>query len=238
MPFGAALALGTLAVGAYAADEQSDAAKDAARASQRGTDAAIGEQRDARAEYQQNIQPYLGLGGTAVGRLQQLQGGDFSAFTADPGYQFALDQGLEAIRSRGAAGGNYGGGGTTADLLRYATGTAQQGYGDYFNRQYNLATLGQNAAAGAGTAGMNTASNIGNLLTQNANAQGAASINSANAWSNFGSQLGTLAGNAYGQYGGGFNFGGSPGSVSTQQIAIPQSGVSVPNIGVQGRIYG
>lgn len=233
MPFGAAIAAGAAI---YGAKKQSDAAKDAARASQQGTDAAIAEQQAARDANQRNIQPYLDFGSGALGQLQRLQSGDMSAFTADPGYQFSLDQALESVRNRGAAGGNYGGGGTTSDLLRTATGLAQQGYGDFYSRLFNAAGLGQNAAVGAGSAGMSTASNIGNLLTANAGQQGNAAINSANAWSNFGGQLGQLAGTYAGQ--GGFNFGGSPGQVSQQQIAIPQTGVNVSNVPVTGRIYG
>lgn len=233
MPFGVA----ALAVGAYGAYQQADAAKDAARASQRGTDAAIAEQQAARDANQRNIQPYLDFGGGALSQLQRLQSGDTSAFTTDPGYQFSLDQALEAVRNRGAAAGNYGGGGTTSDLLRTATGLAQQGYGDFYSRLFNSATLGQNAAAGAGTAGMNTASNIGNLLTANAGAQGDAAINRANAYSNFGGQLGSLLG-TYSGGGGGFNFGGSPGAVSVQPITMPNAGVNVSNVPVTGRIYG
>lgn len=235
MPFGVA----ALAVGAYGAYQQADAAKDAARASGRATDQAIAEQQAARQQNQTNIQPFLDLGGSAIGRLMQLQNGDTSAFTNDPGYQFSLDQALESVRNRGAAGGNFGGGGTTSDLLRVATGLAGQQYGDYFNRQFNLAGLGQNAAAGAGSAALSTASNIGNLLTTNAQNQGNAAINSANAWSNFGSQLGQLGGYASGGGFGSFNFGGgSPGGVTAQQFAIPSSGVNVANVPVQGRIYG
>lgn len=234
MPFG--IAAGVAA--AYGAYEQSQGAKEAGKASQRASDAAIAEQQAARAQYQTNIEPYLGVGGSAVGNLMRLQGGDTTAFTQDPGYQFALNQALESVKARGAAGGNYGGGGTTSDLLRTATGLASQQYGDFFNRQYNLAGLGQNAAAGAGTAGMNTASNIGSLLTSNAQNQGNAAINSANAWSNFGSQLGQLGGYASGGGFGNFSFGGSPGAVTSQQIAIPNSSVSVPNVTTPVRIYG
>lgn len=233
MPWGVAA---TVALGAYTADKQSDAAEDAANAQARGNDAAIAEQRAARQQYRTDIQPYLDLSGTALGNLQRLQSGDISAFRTDPGYQFALDQGLEAVRARGAAGGNYGGGGTTADILRFSQGLADQGYGDFWNRNYNLATLGQNAVAGVGSAGQNTASNIGNLLASTGQAQGNAAINSANAWSNFGGQLGSLAGQYAGQ--GGFNFGGSPGAVSVQPISMPNAGVNVSNVPVTGRIYG
>lgn len=232
MPFGVAAA----AIGAYGAYQQAAAAKDAARASQRGTDASIAEQRAAREEYQTNIAPYLAQGSGALSTLARLNAGDMTAFQQDPGYQFSLDQALEAVRNRGAAAGNYGGGGTTSDLLRTATGLAQQGYGDFYSRLFNSATLGQNAAAGAGTAGMSTASNIGNLLTANAGAQGDAAINRANAYSNFGGQLGSLLGTYSG--GGGFNFGGSPGAVSVQPITMPNAGVNVSNVPVTGRIYG
>ena len=225
-------AVAALAVGAYTADQQSDAAKDAANAQGRANDAAIEEQRAAREEYQTNIAPYLAQGGGALSTLARLNAGDMTAFQQDPGYQFSLDQALEAVRNRGAAAGNYGGGGTTSDLLRVATGLANQGYGDFYNRRYNLAALGQNAAAGAGTASMNTASNIGNLLSSTGQAQGNAAINSANAWSNFGGQLGTLAGNYFNGY-----------SQAQPQVVNPNSAGTVSNFGnnmsnFTGRIYG
>ena len=41
--------------------------------------------------------------------------------------------------------------------------------------------MGENAAAGVGNAGLQTASNVGNLLTSGANARAAGTIGSANA---------------------------------------------------------
>ena len=56
--------------------------------------------------------------------------------------------------------------------------------------------MGQNAAAGVGTAGMQTGQNISNLLAQQGSAQSGATLASANAW-----------GNAIGSIGGGIGRG-------------------------------
>jgi hypothetical protein len=52
---------------------------------------------------------------------------------------------------------------------------------DQYNRLSGLVGLGENASAGVGNAGLQTASNAGNLLTSGAAAQAAGTIGSANA---------------------------------------------------------
>lgn len=191
MPWGAAIALaGTV----YAADKQSDAAGDAASAGGAASQAAIEEQRRRDAQYQQNIQPYLTMGTNALGTIGALNAGDIGAFRADPGYQFRMDQSLKGLDRTAAAQGSVSGGGADADRIALAGGLADQGYSDYYSRLMNLATMGQNAAVGAGSMGQQSASNIGNLLGQGAAAQGAGAIGSANAWSNAASGLAGLAG--------------------------------------------
>lgn len=175
-------------------------ASDKAAAAQQGAaDASIAEQQAARAEYQHNIAPYVQAGTGALGTINAVNAGDMSAFHQSPGYQFRLDQGMQALDRSAAARGAVNAGGTDADRIAYGQGLGAQEFGDWYNRQYNLASLGQNAIAGQGSMAQNTASNIGNLLTGAANAQGNAAINGANAW---GSALGGLAGLA-GQYAGG-----------------------------------
>ena len=55
-------------------------------------------------------------------------------FTADPGYQFTLGEGLKAISARKAAQGGLLTGGTDKARANYATGLASQTYNDFFNR--------------------------------------------------------------------------------------------------------
>src|SRR6185312_1307095 len=52
---------------------------------------------------------------------------------------------------------------------------------DTYNRLSGLVGVGENAAAGVGNAGLQTASNAGNFLTSGANAQAAGMIGGANA---------------------------------------------------------
>lgn len=62
--------------------------------------------------------------------------------TDDPGFQFALNEGLGAIQRSAAAKGNLLTGGVMKDLTKYATGSALQDYAGAFNR--SLQTFGTN----------------------------------------------------------------------------------------------
>lgn len=122
---------------------------------------------------QQNMQPYLTAGNNAVGQMQQLNRGDFSSFTQSPDYQFAMQQGLQGLDRSAAARGNLYGGGHSADVLNYASGLANQNYGNYYNRLAGLAGMGQNAAASL------TGNNNGYAQNTAQNAQSNASNNNA-----------------------------------------------------------
>lgn len=84
-----------------------------------------------------------------------------SAFQANPGYNFALNSGLNAVNAKAAANGSLGSGGNAMDLNNYAQGQANQGWNQYIqNLQPYLGA--QNAAAtGIG----NLYSGLGNQLS-------------------------------------------------------------------------
>lgn len=172
-------------VGAYSANQQSKAAKEAAGKGVAGQQASL-------EEYKKYNQPYYDAGTSALSRLEKLNAGDFSAFTQSPDYQFALGQGIEGINRGAASRGALNSGGTDVDLLRYGQGLATQNYGNYYSRLAQLAGMGQSAAQGIGGTASNAAANIGQL-------QGQGVIGSQNAWSNYAGQLGNLAGQYYGQ---------------------------------------
>lgn len=85
-----------------------------------------------------------GQAGGAAGALGAGMGGDlltpytnmFKAPTGtdDPGFSFALNQGLQGIERGAAARGTLLTGGTVKDELAYATGSALQNYDQAFNR--------------------------------------------------------------------------------------------------------
>lgn len=56
------------------------------------------------------------------------------SYTGSPGFQFALDQGLNGVNAKLAAGGMNGSGNQLAELTRYGTGLAMQDYGSTLDR--------------------------------------------------------------------------------------------------------
>lgn len=84
----------------------------------------------------------LGLGGAAGNEAAT------NAFQAGPGYQFALDQGLEALNRNAAARGQLASGNNTQDILKYSQGLANQEYGNWQDRLGQFSNLGFNAASG------------------------------------------------------------------------------------------
>jgi hypothetical protein len=144
---------------------------------------------------QANQAPYLQAGYSGLSQLQSALPSltkNFSAsdFTQDPGYQFNLNQGMEALdRSAGARGYS---GGTLKALTNYVQGTAsneyQNAYNRYTNNQNNtfsklsgLANYGQSANSQGLSNSQSTASNIGSNITGAGNAQAAGTIGAANA---------------------------------------------------------
>lgn len=92
----------------------------------------------------------MGLNGAeGVTRAQE-------AFRAAPGYQFALDQGLDAVARKGSALGRLDSGNTDLDLMRYATGYADQAWGNWtnglsnYNNMYGAGVDKDGAARGLG----------------------------------------------------------------------------------------
>lgn len=109
-----------------------------------------------------------------------------------PGYQFALQQGLKSTQSGAAARGLGKSGAAVKGATNFATGTANQYYGDYYNRElaqrnqaYNqlmgTAQLGANAAAQTGQYGTQTAQQIGSNTIGGANALAAGLTGAGNA---------------------------------------------------------
>ena len=123
-------------------------------------------------------------------------------FKTDPGYGFQMDQGLQALQRTHAAAGNLSSGNADADTLKYATGLADQSYGNYVSRlqpYFNAEAGATGGAAGVATgrgaalAGTDVAQ--GNAANANATGQGAstaaATMNNYNVGSN---QLNALLG--------------------------------------------
>lgn len=113
------------------------------------------------------------------------------------------------MRSR-AAGGVLGSGGTLQSLADYYGTTYQP---QRFSQLYNLASLGQNAAAQTGTAAMQAGQGIGNAYIGAGNAMAGAYMG-----------IGNAANNALGQYYY-MNRRGQGGTVLPQIPGLPGNGV-------------
>lgn len=193
IPIGAAIVGGVIASsGAKSAAKAQAAASDRAMASDAAVkDQQIALQREQMAQSQKNQQPWLDAGGTGLTRLQQLLGlqaggadngsamRNFSAqdFQSDPGYQFRMDQGQQALERSAAARGGLMSGAALKDTARFSQGLASQDYQSAFDRfQTNranklnplqsLANVGQTTANNLGAAGQNAANGMSSALGQ------------------------------------------------------------------------
>ena len=205
-----------------AADAQRAAAAESAAAQREGADKSIAAQREMFDIGRADLSPYREGGDAALNRLRSYLGigGDttspmfgkytqdftMSDFTTDPGYQFRLEQGMNALNRSAAARGMGQSGANIKGALEYGQNLGSQEYQNAFNRyQTNRASQldplfklyggGQSAAAGsavqAGNLGQNlgqTYTNLGQGLGQAAvaggNAQASGYINQSNALNN------------------------------------------------------
>ena len=82
------------------------------------------------------------------GRLGEMLGGQmYSGFEQDPGYQFRLQQGEQALNRSAAARGGRLGGAQLKALSDYSQGLASQEFGNFANRrQFEAGMLGNVAS--------------------------------------------------------------------------------------------
>lgn len=144
---------------------------------------------------QQNL---LGLNGNDA-QQQAISGIQNSS-----GFQSLLAQGENSIRQNASATGGLRGGNTQAALAQYSPQLLAQQIQQQYSNLNGLTGMSQNAAAGLGTAGQNSANSISGLLQQQGAAQAGGTLGAANAsnqgLSGIASGLGALAG--YGGFGG------------------------------------
>ena len=105
----------------------------------------------------------------------------YGGFRASPGYQFAFDEGLNALDKSASARGRLMGGGYGRELTRYGQGIADQEFNTYANRLASLAGVGQSAVNTGATLGAGTANAISGAYTAGGIAQGNALRDAATA---------------------------------------------------------
>lgn len=193
----AAAVVGSAVVGGVMSNQ---AAKKSASAQRDSTAAASAAEREMFDITREDQAPYralaseVGLPGlrSILGQNQQLTS---AQVMAEPGYQFGLSQGLGAIdKSASARGGLYSGA-TLKALSRYGNDYASTKFNDAFNRletstnnRFNrfatAAGIGQAATNQVNAQGAQLGQSIGSNLIGAGNASAAATLGSANAWTN------------------------------------------------------
>ena len=207
MSWGAVAAVGASVVGGVmSSNAQKKAAGKASDAQVRAAEIAAEEQRRQFDAMREILNPFVNAGTSALGGQQDLLGlngmqaqqNAINGIQNSAEFQTYLNQGENSLRQNAAATGGLRGGNTQAALAQFS----QQLLNQMINQRYanlgGLTSLGQNAAAGVGNAGMQSANNIGNIMQQmgaaqagNYLAQGQAN---ANMWGGLSNTLGTLGG--------------------------------------------
>lgn len=254
-------ALVGVAGSALTASSSADAAKSAAQTQANAANNASAQQLAMFEQMRQSLQPFVNTGVSANSQLASLTGTNpggnpltapltkafqptMAQLAATPGYQFSLQQGLEATQNSYAAQGLGASGAAQKGAANYAEGLAgttyQQQFGNYLaqNQQiYNmlggLNSQGENAAAGVGNAGLGAATTAGGFSTSGAAATAGGTIGAANAFtagvggaSNAASTSALLAGSGL--------FGSPTSTVSTTDPAAALGGVGGQFVGAAG----
>jgi len=142
--------------------------------------------------------PLVQGGGAAYGRLLDATGANGAegsaraadSFRAAPGYEYARDEALGAVSRAAGARGDLAGGNATTDLLKTATGLADQDWNSYIGNLSGLMggyTTGLAGKAGALTGEAGVAGNLGSALAgvDQQTAQGRAGLAATIAGNNY-----------------------------------------------------
>lgn len=179
MTWGAVAVAGAAVVGGYMASQsQADAASSAADAQSQASSADIAQRNKQFEEVKSLLQPYVNAGNGALGAQQNLIGlGGADAqqqaiaqLQKSPYFTSMLKQGENSILANASATGGLRGGNTQAALAQFSPNLLAQTIQQQYQNLGGLTSIGQNAAAGVGNAGMANANGVSAALQQ----QGAA----------------------------------------------------------------
>ena len=157
---------------------QAGAAEDAANIQAGAAGQGISEQRRQFDALQALLKPYTEAGVPALEQQQAFLGlrgpeaeqAAIDRITSGAGFQESVRQGEEALLQRASATGGLRGGNIQGALAQFRPALLNQALEQQYSRLGGMTSLGQQSAAGVGTAGMQTGTNVANLLSQ----QGAA----------------------------------------------------------------
>lgn len=186
---GVAIAAGSVISAAVSSDAQRKAGNKAAGAQSDAAQAGIDAQQQQFDQVRELLAPYVQGGNKAFAGQQDLaglngndaQGSAIAALQSSPQFQSLLRSGETSILSNASATGGLRGGNTQAALAHFSPALLSQLITDQYSRLGGIASIGQNAAAGVGNAGMQNGSAISGLLQQQGAAQAGAALAGGNA---------------------------------------------------------
>ena len=200
-----------------AAGQQADAAQ-----------AGIEEQRAQFERMQELLRPYVEAGTPALQAQQALlglrgpeeQAAAVSGLESSPMFQALARQGEEAMLQQASATGGLRGGNLQAALAQFRPQMLAQAIEEQYGRLGGMTALGQQSAAGVGTAGMQTGGQIAALLQQQGAARAGGTMGRAAPFVNLfnlpaqfvGMQMGMGKTPGFGSLFGGTPIGGSTGA--------------------------
>lgn len=189
----AAVAGGSIVGGLLSSNAQKKAANQASNAQTQSAELGIAEQRRQFDQVQQLLAPYVNAGTGALAGQQNLLGlngadaqmGAFNGIQSSPQFGALMQQGEDAILSNASATGGLRGGNVQGALAQFRPQLLAQLIDQQYARLGGLTSIGQNAAAGTGNAGIATGNQITQLLGQQGQAQAGAALAAGRANSQF-----------------------------------------------------
>lgn len=192
----AAATIGSAVIGGIVASKSANKAADA---QVKSAEMAAAEQRAAREELRTLLNPYVTAGTPALQAQMAALGLSGPEAQAEyvagqeqsPIFQSLAQQGENAILQNASATGGLRGGNVQGALAQFRPALLNQFLEQQYGRLSGLTTLGQQSAAGVGSAGMTAATNIGSAYTQAGQAQAGNALAQGNA---FNQALGNVTG--------------------------------------------
>ena len=111
-------------------------------------------------------------------------GTPYEGFKASPGFEYRLQEGLDAIEASAAARGMHRSGGTLTSLQEHAQNEASAEYANHIARLMGMTGIGQQASAQQVAATQNYGQMASNTYAAQGNALAAGAVGSANSWNN------------------------------------------------------
>ena len=170
---------------------QADAAGDAAGMQAQASEAGIVEQRRQFDALRELLKPYVEAGTPALAQQQALLGmsgpeaerAAIERIQGGVGFQESVRQGEEALLQRASATGGLRGGNIQAALAQFRPALLRESIDQQYSRLGGMTSLGQQSAAGVGTAGMETGSAIARLQAERGAALAGGELGQAKAFS-------------------------------------------------------